>query len=509
MKFIVLLMVFCCAVVGTAGEQKNLGQSSVTQWRPFLEWSVENSSFTGNGFDIVASVIFIHQQTDERIISEMFYAGGNIWKFRFTATKTGDWKFSTASDDSELNGWTGTITAVPNPDPNVHGFITNYGNKWAWQGTNEVFVPQIVMYDKPSFYYNRPEKIDRDIQTFIIDHGFSGFHTGLGCFWFDINEPASDKIQTPNPDFRTFEALELLITKVHMAGSMVHIWAWGDESRRQTPARWGINGPQDKRLQRYIAARLGPLPGWSMGYGFDCEEWVTGDELKNWHEFMQSRFGYKHFLGARDPNPNNSNDPLTQLCEQLDYSGYEHHRPTYDDYVRAFSVRTEKPVFSEDRFRIRLNSRYRQKDYTEELTRRGLYHSTLAGGCANIWGNLVPESTPGWGSQAYPHPEWFKTYALFFKHRFLADMVPDNRITNGLCLKCPDNKSFIFYKENMSFIEIDLSVISSPLPAVAVDTKKAYQQIRFDTIAPGRHIWQAPYESDWAIAVGIFPKTTD
>ena len=53
--------------------------------------------------------------------------------------------------------------------------------------------------------------------------------------------------------------LELLITKVHAAGGLVHIWAWGDEARRWTPVRWGKNGKVDKRLQRYIAARLGPL----------------------------------------------------------------------------------------------------------------------------------------------------------------------------------------------------------------------------------------------------------
>ena len=63
----------------------------------------------------------------------------------------------------------------------------------------------------------------------------------------------------PRPDLRTFDALELLIRKTNAAGGIVHIWAWGDESRRQTPIRLGgKNGPADRRLQRYIAARLGP-----------------------------------------------------------------------------------------------------------------------------------------------------------------------------------------------------------------------------------------------------------
>jgi len=52
-----------------------------------------------------------------------------------------------------------------------------------------------------------------------------------------------------------------------IAGWGAHpLWAWGDEQRRMTPKRWGINGKVDRRLQRYICARLGPLPGWSIAF---------------------------------------------------------------------------------------------------------------------------------------------------------------------------------------------------------------------------------------------------
>ncbi len=44
--------------------------------------------------------------------------------------------------------------------------------------------------------------------------------------WFDFNQERSQHIDDadPNPDQRTFEALELLIMKVHAAGGHVHIW---------------------------------------------------------------------------------------------------------------------------------------------------------------------------------------------------------------------------------------------------------------------------------------------
>ena len=64
------------------------------------------------------------------------------------------------------------------------------------------------------------------------------------------------------------------------------------------------------------------------------------------------------------------------------------------DFLAALKAIPGQPVMSEDRFRIRSVDRYRKKDYSEELTRRGLYHSTMAGGVANIWG-IHPDHSQG------------------------------------------------------------------------------------------------------------------
>jgi len=145
---------------------------------------------------------------------------------------------------------------------------------------------------------------------------------------FDKSRSSEISSPSPNPDPRTFEALELLIRKVNAAGGVVHIWTWGDEQRKMTPKKWGINGQADRRLQRYICARLGPLPGWSMSYGFDLQEWVNQNDLRKWHEYMHRHLGWFHFLGGRAPD-------LTQIYDGLDYSSYQQHRPDYDVYVIA------------------------------------------------------------------------------------------------------------------------------------------------------------------------------
>jgi len=468
-------------------------------WEP-VEWSFENSSYADNPYDLIAQATFTHNTSNKTIKTELFYNGGNKWVLRFTGTEVGQWDFITKSKDPELDGLKGSVTIKPNPG--VAGFMTSYGNKWGRLGVNEAFVPQYVMFTSPDVYYRNPELIDKYIKIFFKEHGFNGFHTSALCRWFDLNKTRYRQIESsdPNPDPRTFEALELLIKKVHAAGGVVHIWAWGDEQRTMTPIKWGINGKVDRRLQRYICARLGPLPGWSMGYGFDLQEWVKADQLKKWHTYMHQHLGWFHFLGARAPQ-------MQQIYEGLDYSSYQQHRPTYKTYVKGIERKHPgKPIFFEDRFRVRINV-YPKKDYDLEMTRRGLWDSTMAGGAANIWGNILVPKDHDLSSKitdisnTYPNKEQLLTYASFWKNRFKKEMVRDNKLTDGVCLRV--NQSFyVFYKEDTSSIKMDLSHMKGKQQAIAVDAKKAYKETLLGNFAPGEHVFQAPYESDWAVAVG-------
>ncbi|HRV92870.1 MAG TPA: DUF5060 domain-containing protein, partial [Anaerolineae bacterium] len=508
----VAVLIALCLLLLIQPEAKSASASmdrTGTQWGSYLEWSLTNTSYSGNPFDIVATATFRHSSGETRT-TPMFYAGDNTWKFRFTATRTGAWSLTTQSSDADLNGETGTVTINPNPDPQATGFVTHFDNKWNFSGTGKAFVPQFVMYYAPHNFHNKPSLIDSDINTFIDQHGFTGFHVPVFCRWFEIDTSDCDQLSSadPNPDLATFEALELLITKVHAKGGVVHLWLWGDDGARQNPnfLPGGINGQVDKRLLRYIAARLGPLPGWTLGYGYDLWEWVNGSQLTQWHDYMDDQMGWEHYLGARA----NKNE-LNQLSEAMDYSSYEQHRPDYDKYVETIDRRPGKPSFSEDRFRIRNDDRYADKDYTEEDTRRGLWHSTMAGGVANIWGNLLGTTQVNNGSdksRPYTYPERLKAYALFFENRFIRDLERCNNLTDGVCLKQPDNSHFLFYSENTDTIQLNLSSMPSSQQAIAVDAKKNYSEIDLGTLTPENQTWDAPYSSDWAIAVGDFEPTT-
>ena len=491
-----------------------------------MDFSITATTDT-NPFDVIATVTFVNTRTATKIKTEMFYNLNNEWKFRFTGTETGIWTFKTSSANSDLNNITGSVLVEPNKNSKAKGFVINNNGFWATSDNlNNVYAPQFAMYSSPLYFYQNESQIDDDIQTFLIDHGFDGFHIPGSAYWFDIESISSKEVikihgNNPNPDVRVFEALELLISKVHKIGKKVHIWLWGDETDSWTPVslKGGLNGEADKRLLRYISARLGPLPGWTMEYGFDNWRWVTEPQVNDWYNYMHKHIdpGYSHLLGVRGGG-NSSRDvngkaqpdyeeQLNQLSEIMDYSSYEQHKPSYEMYVESKRRRPNKPAFSEDRFRIRKKL---SKDYTMKDVRHGLYNSTMAGGVANIWGVQLKESPdPNRGrsefkSEVFPEPERIKTYSRFFEKRFLHNYKIDNSFSNGYGLKTSDNSNSVVYKENTDSIWFDLTSIPNSVPVIAVDTKQPYKEIHFGYLTQNRYTWHTPYKSDWIIAIGLF-----
>ena len=403
----------------------------------------------------------------------------------------------------------GTIEVRENNNPNVRGFLRGT-NKWVWEKNRQAIIPNFVMYyDDIQSFLDNPTQIQLDINEFIQGHGFTGFHIpSVAGRWFDTE--SSNKVIDEgyeNPDPRSFEALELLISMTYQAGGAIHIWPWGDDSRSWTPTflSGGINGPEDKRLQRYIAARLGPIPGWSMGYGFDVEEWAELSEMIEWRDYMQDKCGWFHHFGTRYPQPNSGINHSGGIAwnQAMDYASWEHHKPSYEVFTAAMDALPSIPSFSEDRFRIRWNSN-RAKDLSRDGsdTRSTLWYGAMAGGAAGIWGNLT-ENDLG-KSEPYPNKEELRTFATFFskpKH-FSEDSEPEGVISTQISLYSPSQQSYVVYRENTESILLDLSSLSQTQRAYAVNTKQPYREIPLGTYSPSGHTISLPEVSDWALVLG-------
>lgn len=221
---------------------------TLTKLGDYGEWTLSNPSFDGNPYDLQATATFVHSDSGETRSTPMFYSTGNLWKFRFTATRTGSWTFSTQSNDADLNGFSGTVTV--NGNSPYKGFVQANGSNWTRSATGEAFVPQHVMYAGPQYFRTNAELIQSEINRFLDNgFGFTGFHVPVYCRWFDIDTARCTEVGDTNPDPETFAALEAFIERVYKAGGTVHLWAWGDSGRRQNPtvlsSETGVNGVAD------------------------------------------------------------------------------------------------------------------------------------------------------------------------------------------------------------------------------------------------------------------------
>jgi hypothetical protein len=92
------------------------------------------------------------------------------------------------------------------------------------------------------------EKKTRDYFMDAKANGFEIIFIHVNNNWFKLGVREHQKHKSQNPDPKAFAVLEKIITTVHKLGGRVHIWAWGDESRKWTPIGLpgGINGKADR-----------------------------------------------------------------------------------------------------------------------------------------------------------------------------------------------------------------------------------------------------------------------
>lgn len=451
------------------------GPTQLTQYYPYGEWEISGVAYNGNPYGIDATATFTGTSgaaSGQTRTVQMFYDGDSsggegIWKFRFNGDLTGDWTITTSSNDigtgdvdGDLDAWAGTVTVIPNTN-NVlkRGFVTpnsSNSNKWSRSGLdgNYAFSPSFVMAASPSEYFFTPDKLETDLDLFVYDHnktaesqtnhGFTGFNMPVYCRWFDISALDGECDNTTsnefnnynkrNPDRRTFEALEQVINETYQRGGVTHLWLWGStfEDQNLNDGSYGeglIGNNTVDRLYTYIVARLGAMPGWTMGFGNDLDDWAFNSDIEYWFSQMDSAATWNHLLSAQGKyNPNGTtagdatadvidgalNNNVDRILPLDDSPANDDSAPTFDRQVGliANTLNTYswadaqpsynfldnliqsvppsggaiQPHFSEQRFMV--GDYDADTAYTYLMTTRGQAYMLLSGGVGSIWGNV-------------------------------------------------------------------------------------------------------------------------
>lgn len=484
-------------------------------------------------FDVEAVASFTNTASGESFVTEGYYDGGAdgnaIYRFRFTPTSLGTWSLLTTSAVPALDGLSGTVDAVPSEDPHLYGFLTTAAGRFvapvAGTGEQVGIAYQVFMHGgSPLEDLGSLPTGDEELRSALADlldeaasYGFPAIFVGVWHQWFELGTSRSDRHFSVDPDPATFRVLEILCNMAHQRGMFVHIWLWGDEQRSWSPRgipadadvpgdSGGVNGAADRRLQRYLAARLGPLPNWVLGYGFDLYEWADEAEVLAWAEYLQARLARPHLLTAIEQRSSSRtvfdlgsatlglvSDAAT--AEAALESGGEVSAALYAAAVAALEAAGGKPVIFENRFLFQ-----RRDVWTMDATRRALWAVTLAGGVAAIWG-------VDWDLQLpFSHPEQLLTYQEFWSGRLRGDMVSSVREDGSLSLIDGANGHGVIYAQATDVIS--LPALPPGVTAWAVDTRASYQRLPIEATLDGPEpgSWRAPHVSDWAVALEAAPR---
>ncbi|MBS3734780.1 MAG: DUF5060 domain-containing protein, partial [Phycisphaerae bacterium] len=465
----------------------------------FEEWSLTAPSVSGNPFDLDASATFTPQGGGDAITTGMFYDGTSgsdkVYKFRFTGMEPGKtYNISTNSTNSALHGKTGTITVNANSDPNALGFLVAAGQKHAWQvGDSSTLraIPKITYAQNPETWFwgkhNPPtENLNSYFNSALNQTTSLGYDTwwlNMRHAWFKWDAWSGSDHSNVNPDLTVFRMLDNHIQDVHNRGLALDIRMWGDSAHGWSAASLpgGINGTEDKRLQKYIADRLGALPGWGLSYAYDLEEFMSESSVDEWADHMYDNLAFPHLIWARrfysdssvtvasnDDRPSDAND-----C--------------YNDAISRFneSANKNRPVLFERNFG--------DGRWSDERVRRGMWAFAMAGGAGAHYVDVTGPDIDTFGEFWNGH------------ERLLLDMEPNNGMSgdsNTWVLYSPSEGSVVAYRPDADSVQLDLSGLGGTPTGVAVDTKKDYEEIDLGSLVAGAQTINLPYASEWALHIG-------
>jgi len=543
-----LVLMIAMAISGNRAMASDLGNRSALMWKT-EEYSLANTTWSGNPFDLVATVTFTHAQ--KMRTTQMFYAGSNTWKFRFTGTRTGVWNFSTSSTDADLDGHTGSVTVGPRAGSDMKGFLRHVGNKYAIMEEDiddfKGYVYQVFMnqqdyeqqYEHSSRILGDPSRANLidDYWNNTQDNGFNIYFFAVFYSWFRMGALSIDDFSNgtdpdlDQPDLALFNTLELAIKYAHERGGRTHIWAWGDNGRKQTPNRLGdgYRGQRHQRLIRYIAARLGPLPGWSMNFGFDTIEMPNAEaDCAWWADKMNETMGWPHVLTSRGWDNGNfgAHSYAGFGGNPYDLETTDKGPADYHEIKQDMEARTNKPSIYEERHTYNRWKCWPQSvpdpdGLNETGSRRLIWWEVMAGGMGGFFGHFSerfnqygpfdPDGPCGYHPDSLKRA--FRTYREFWKDgRLKLSMSPDNSRVSGAtgwCLVTADKNHFVFFVEDVDSITINLSGMPGSQPIIAVDAKADYAEIDKGSLTAGVHTIQLGSTSDWALVVGTYDSDSD
>jgi hypothetical protein len=284
-----------------------------------VDLTVRGNADPENPFAVDLTADFTHESGQRLEGVQGYYAGDGEWVVRFSPTRAGTWRGTTASDvpaldDREL----GPVDGLPNADPDVHGRLRTDPDdprRFRFEDGSE-YVPLGFEFDWLFAYHQAEPQECRQTLEILADRGFNHIvmnlyaHTGF-------SEPEHPDVYGPpdtylfggtndDPDHRVlnpafFRDFDEVMELLYELGLVSHLLIQVQNKGVNWPER---GSPADDRFWRYVVARYAAYPNllWDLSkecFYLDRETGSHGYAVDRM-ELVRETDAYDHLVTAHD-----------------------------------------------------------------------------------------------------------------------------------------------------------------------------------------------------------------
>lgn len=431
------------------------------------------------------------------IIVNGFWDGGNTWKIRFTPQDIGTWNYIISSNDTNMNGLTGSFT---NNNSYTSFIELNPNNIWGWR-TSDDLKPHFWMSDtiwrglQPNKYtYNQFV----DVVNTRSAQGFNHFRGHLNSM--DVGYSFYNSTSYTSPNITNMQEIDRRIEYANSKGIIMDLCV-GSGSRFPSSMVISSSGtPTRERYLKYLIARYSSYNITWEGLS-EYEENTNAVNLINAiGNYIKSNDPYQH---PRSTHTLNTNDELRN-SSWLDWIMYQSsgENPTTIVSNRSYN----KPLINEEYwYEASCSTGSSHDDTTTYQMRKGAYKIILSGGyfatgnVATYTGGSNNYSSCGLNGLQINQMKYL--YDFFTKTQFW-NLKPNNSlVSTGMFCSASLGTEYVIFMPNGGNTSINLTSASGTLLVEWLNTRTGTYQGQTTVQGGASRTFTAPDTNDWILHI--------